>query len=167
MLMMGARAFVVVVCARFINLTAWVPSALLVRMPGLLTMHMAGLKAFVFVHGGTLLVARIVAAPPTVATLIVLTPTISIDASHAARPVGPVMVCKMAELAIVALSKLFAHLVLCISSDLVKLMVLIITVVQLSIVDGLEVLRSIWSISLSSLQPKQMCSALYLLWKVI
>jgi hypothetical protein len=141
-LMTGACTFVVVVCAHFVNLIARVCTSLLVGMLGVLTMHVAGLKALVFAHRETLLVACIVAVPVTIAMRIVFASTISIVVItlHAVQPIGPVMVRKMAELASVVLLKLCAHLVLCVSLGLIQLMALIITVVQLSIVDDLEVL---------------------------
>ena len=67
--------------------------------------------------------------------------TISIAASHAAQPVGLVMVRKTVELASIALYELLAHHPLCVILGLVELMALIIAVVQWSIGSCLEVLR--------------------------
>ena len=83
-LMTGMRAFVLVVSVRFAGLIARVPPALLVRMPSMLTMHMAGLKTLVLVRGGNLLLTRIVGASLAVAMLIIIASTTSINVLHAA-----------------------------------------------------------------------------------
>ena len=82
--MTGMRAFVLVVSVRFAGLIARVPPALLVRMPSMLTMHMAGLKTLVLVRGGNLLLTRIVGASLAVAMLIIIASTTSINVLHAA-----------------------------------------------------------------------------------
>ncbi len=92
----GAHAFVIAVCACFINLIAWVCMAYLIGMLGVLTMHVAWLKALVLARGSTLLVPHIVAASVAVAALVVLTLTTPIVASHTAQLVGLAIVCKIA-----------------------------------------------------------------------
>ena len=140
-LMAGAHAFVVVVSMRFVSLIARVPVALFVRMPtSVLTMHVAGLKTLVFARGGTLLLARIVGASFTVAMLIIFvsaTPTVTL---HAARPVGPALLRKMVEFAIVSLLKLVAHFALCDGLNLFKLTVRNKAFAQVRVVDQVEVL---------------------------
>ena len=120
-LMAGAHVFVVVVVARFVGQIARICATLFVGVLGVLTMHVAGLKTLVLARGDTLLTARIVGAPLVLGTLAVIASPTSIVASHAARPVGPALLRKMAELAIIALSKLMAHLALRIGSKFVKL----------------------------------------------
>ena len=121
-LMRGARAFVVVVVpARFVGLIVRVPAALFVRMPSVLTMHVAGRKTLVLTRGETLLLACIVGASLAVATLTIFTWTTSVVVLHAVLPVGPALLRKMAKLAIILLSKLVAHLALCVGSNFVKL----------------------------------------------
>ncbi len=109
-LMSGARVFVVVVVARFVDPIARIGAALFVGVLCLLAMHVAGLETLVLVRGRTLLAARIVGASLVLATLTVVASTTSAVASHAARPVGPALLRKMAELAIVMLPQLMAHL---------------------------------------------------------
>ena len=84
---------------------------------------------------------RIVGALLVLATLTVITSTMSVVASHAARPVGPALLQKMAELAIIALPKLMAHLALCIGSNFVELAVRNEVFAQAGVVDRLEILR--------------------------
>jgi hypothetical protein len=110
-------------------------------MLSLLTMHVAGLKTLVLACGGTLLLAHIVMASLAITTLIVLASTTSIVMSHAARPVGPAMFCKMAELAIASLLKLVTHLVLCVGSNLFKLITQNKAFAQARVIDLVEVLR--------------------------
>ena len=112
---------VVVVVARFVRPIARICAALFVGVLGVLTMHVAGLKTLVLARGETLLTARIVGASLVLGTLAVIASTTSIVASHAAQPVGPALLRKMEELAIIALPKLMAHLALRIGSNFVKL----------------------------------------------
>ena len=109
----------------------------------MLTVQVAGLKALVLAHRRTIHVTCIIAASVTVAALFILTSTISIVTLHSAQPVRLAMVRKIAKLSNIALFKLFAHLALCVSLGLVKLMALIAAIVQSSIVDHLEVLRKL------------------------
>ncbi len=120
-LMAGARVLVVVAVARFVDLIARIGAALFVRVLWVLAMHVAGLKTLVLARGRTLLTARIVGASLVLATLAVIVSTMSVVALHAARPVGPALLRKMVELAIIALPKLMAHLALCVGSNFVKL----------------------------------------------
>ena len=90
-------------------------------MLGVLTMHVAGLKTRVLVQGETLLTARIVGESLVFATLTVCALTTSVVALHAAQSVGPALLQKMAELAIILLLKLVANLTLRIGSNFVKL----------------------------------------------
>ena len=131
----------VVVLARFAGLIAQVPVALFIRMPSVLTMHVAGVKTLVLAQGETLLVTHIVGASLAVAMLTIFVSTTSIIASHAAQPVGPALIRKMAELAIVLLLKLVAHLALCVGSNFVKLMVQNEIFVHARVVDQPKVLR--------------------------
>ena len=62
-LVMRAHAFVIVVCARFVNLIARVCTALLVRMPGVLTMQVAGLKALIPMRGGPFFSRKLLGHP--------------------------------------------------------------------------------------------------------
>ena len=122
-IMAGVRVLVVVafVFARFVGPIARIFLALFVRMLSMLTMHWAELKILVLGQGETLLIARIVGALLIFATLTVSTLSISVIALHAARPVGPALLQKMAELAIILLSKLVAHLALRVDSNFLKL----------------------------------------------
>ena len=113
--------FVVVVVTRFVDPIARIGAALFVGVLCLLAMHVAGLETLVLVRGRTLLAARIVGASLVLATLTVVASTTSAVASHAARPVGPALLRKMAELAIVMLPQLMAHLALRVGSNFVKL----------------------------------------------
>ncbi len=140
-LMAGARVIVVVVVARFAIPLARICAALFLGVLGVLTMHMAGLKTLVLVQGETLLAARIVGASLVLATLTVIASTTSVVASHTARPVGPALLQKMAELAIIALPKLMAHLALHIDSNFVELAVWNEAFTQARVVDRLEILR--------------------------
>ncbi len=140
-LMVGARVLVVVVVPRFVGPIARICAALFVGVLGVLTMHVAGLKTLVLARGETLLTARIVRALLILATLTVLASTTSIVASHAARPVGPALLQKMTELAIIALPKLVAHLALCIGSNFVELAARNEAFAQAGVVDQLEILR--------------------------
>ncbi len=124
-LMAGARVLVVVVLvfACFVGPIARIFAALFIRMLGVLTMHVAGLKTLVLAQGETLLTACIVGASLVFTTVTVFASTTSVVASHAARSVGPALLRKMAELAIILLPKLVAHLALRIGSDFVQLTV--------------------------------------------
>ncbi len=102
-LMAGVRVFVVDVVAHFVNPIARIGTALLIGVLCILTMHVAGLETLVLARGRTLLAARIAGALLVLATLTVVPLTTSVVASHAAQPDGPVLLQKMAELAIVAL----------------------------------------------------------------
>ena len=64
---------------------------------------------------------RIVGASLIFAMLTVFALTTPVVASHAARFVGPALLRKMAELAIISLPKLVAHFALRIGSNLVEL----------------------------------------------
>ena len=100
-----------------------------------------GLKPLSLCAGGTLFVVCISAASIAIAALAVLLLTISVLALHTAQPVRLAMVCIMAKLASLMLFKLVAHLTLCVSSNLVKLMVRDGAIAQLSTVDCLKVFR--------------------------
>ncbi len=139
--MAGARVLVVVVVTPFVGLIARIGAALFVGVLGILPMHVAGLKTLVLARGKTLLTAGIVGASPVLATLTVIASTTSVVASHAARPVSPALLQKMAELAIVALPKLMAHLALRIGSNFVKLTARNKAFAQAGVVDRLEILR--------------------------
>ena len=110
-------------------------------MLGLLAMHVAGLDVLAVTRGWTLLVAGIVAAPIAVAALVLLALTISIVALRTAQPFGLTMVCKVTELASVALLKFLAHLALCVGSYFLKLVALVAAIVKSSVLDCLQVLR--------------------------
>ncbi len=122
-LMAGARILVVVgfVFVRFVGPIARVFAALFVRMLSVLTMHVAGLETLVLAQGETLLTTRIVGAPLIFAMLTIFASTTSVVASHAARSVGPALLQKMAELAIMSLLQLVAHLALCVGSNFLEL----------------------------------------------
>ncbi len=98
------RGLVVVVVALLVDPIARIGATLLVRVLPVLTMHVARLEALVLVWGRTLLVARVVRASLVLATLAIVASTTSVVASHAAQPVGPALLRKMAELAVVALT---------------------------------------------------------------
>ncbi len=139
-LMAGTCALVIVVPVRFVGLIVQVHTALFVRMPSKLTMLVAGLKSLVLVWGETLLLTHIVGVSVAIATLIIFASTTSVVVLQSARPVGPVLLCKMAELAIVLLLKLVAHLVLCVGSNFVELMARNKAFAQARVVDQLKVL---------------------------
>ena len=65
----------------------------------------------------------------------------SVVASHTARSVEPALLQKMAELAIILLPKLVAHLALRIGSDFVKLTARNKAFTQAGVVDRLKILR--------------------------
>ena len=123
-LMAGARDLVVVgfVFARFVGQIVRVFAALFIRMLSVLTMHVAGFETLVLGRGETLLTARIVGASLVFAALTVFALTTSAIALHAARFVGPALLQKMAELAIILLPKLVAHLALRVSLNFLELM---------------------------------------------
>jgi hypothetical protein len=108
-LMAGARVLVVVVVARFGGPIVLICAALFIGVLGVLTMHVAGLKTLVLTQGETLLTTCIVGASLILATLTVIASTMAVIALHAAGSVGPALLQKMAELAIIALPKLVAH----------------------------------------------------------
>jgi hypothetical protein len=132
---------VVVVFACFVGLVARVCAALFIRVLGVPTMHVAGLNTLVLARGETLLTACIIGALLVFATLTILALTTSVVASHAAQSVGPALLQEMAELAIILLPKLVAHLALCIGSNLVKLTARDKAFPQAGVVDQLEILR--------------------------
>ncbi len=99
-----ARGLVVVVVALLVVPIARVGATLLIRVLRVLAMHMARPEALVLVWGRTLLVARVVGASLVLSTLAVVPLTTSVVALHAARPFGPALICKMAELAVIALT---------------------------------------------------------------
>ena len=136
-------------------------------MPGVLTMHVAGLKALVLAHGGTLFLAQIMVASLADATLIVLASTTSIIRTYAAQPIGLAMVCKMAKLAHVVLLEFVVHLTLHVDSNLVELRRETVFSLNQALLIALKYSTSVWSILLQSLQPEQTYSALPLMWKVI
>ncbi len=72
--------------------------------------------------------------------LTVIASTTSVVAAHAARPVGPALLQKMVELAIIALPKLMAHLALRIGSNFVKLAARNKAFAQAGVIDRLEIL---------------------------
>jgi hypothetical protein len=84
-------------------------------------MHVAGLETLVLAWGRILLAAHIVGVLLVLATLTVVASTTSVVALHAARPVGPALLRKMAELVVVALPQLMAQLALCVGSNFVEL----------------------------------------------
>ena len=135
--LVGACAFVVVVCTRFgSNLIARVHAAFLIGVLGVLPVHVARLKILVLACRGGLLVARINTASIAIATLDVFALTrITVIALCASRPVGFAMVCKRVQLESVMLLKFMAQLALCVSSSLVELMATMCAIVQLSITD--------------------------------
>ena len=92
-LMAGACTFVIVVVVLvcFVGLIVWVPVTLFVRMPRVLTMHVAGLKALVLARGETLLLVRIVGTSRAVTTLIIFALTTSVVTSHTVQPVRPTL----------------------------------------------------------------------------
>ena len=120
-LVTGARVFVVVIFVRFVDRIARIGAALLVRVLCVLAMHVARLETLVLVRGRTLLAARIVGASLVLATLTIVASTTPVVALHAARPVGPALLQKMVELAVVALPQLMAHLALCVGSNFIEL----------------------------------------------
>ena len=136
-LMAGARDLVVVgfVFARFVGQIVRVFAALFIQMLSVLTMHVAGLKTLVLMQGETLLTARIVGTLLVFATLTVFASMTSVVASHAARSVGPALLQKMAELAIILLPKLLAHLALRICSNFLKFMARNVAFTQSGVVD--------------------------------
>ena len=97
-LMAWARVLVVVVVAHFVDPIARIGAALFVGVLWVLTMHMAGLETLVLARRMTLLATRIVGASLILATLTVVASTTSVVASHAARPVGPVLLQKWRSL---------------------------------------------------------------------
>ena len=97
-LMIGVRAFVVVVCAQFVNLIAHVCPSFLVGVLVMLAVYMARLEILVVTRGGTLFVACIATAFITLVTLAVIVSTISIITLHTAQPNRFMMVCKMTNL---------------------------------------------------------------------
>jgi hypothetical protein len=103
-LMTETCGLVVVVVALLVNPIARIGATLLVQVLRVLAMHVARLEALVLTRGKTLLVARILGALLVLATLAVVALTTTVIASHAARPFGPALLQKMAELAIVALT---------------------------------------------------------------
>jgi hypothetical protein len=139
-LMAGARVLVVVVVACFVGPIARICVTLFVGVLGVLTMHVAGLKTLVLARGETLLTACIMEAPLVLATLTIITSTTSVVASHAARPVGPVLLQKMGGLVIIALPKFVAHLALRIGSNFVELAARNEAFAQAGVVDRLEIL---------------------------
>ena len=104
-------------------------------------MYVGGLKTLVLARGETLLTVRIVGALLVLATFTVISSTTSVVASHAAQPVGPALLRKMVELAIIELPKLMAHLTLCIGSIFVKLAARNEAFTQAGVVDQLKILR--------------------------
>jgi hypothetical protein len=139
-LMAGVRTLVVVVPTRFVDLIARVPTALFVRMPSVLTVHVAGLKTLVLAWGETLLLAHIVGVSLAVATRIIFVLTTSVVLARSARPIGPALLCKMAELVVILLLNLVAHLTLCVGLNFVKLIVRNKAFAQARVVDQLKVL---------------------------
>jgi hypothetical protein len=140
-LMAGARVFVVVVVACFVNPIARIGVALFVGVLCILTMHVAGLETLVLARGRTLLAARIVGALLVLAMLTIVALTTSVVPSHAVRPVGPALLQKIANLAIVAIQQLMAHLTLCVGSNFVKLAARNKAFAQARVVDRLKILR--------------------------
>ncbi len=132
---------VVVLVACFVGPIVRICATLFIGVLGVLTMHVAGLKTLVLARGETLLTARIVGALLILATLTLIALTTFVVASHAARPVGPALLQKMAELAIIALPKLVSHLVLHISLNFVELATRNEAFTQAGVVDQLEILR--------------------------
>ena len=143
-LMVGARVLVVVVFVftRFVGPIARVFAAPFIGMLGMLTMYVAGLETLVLARGEALLTARIVGASLVFMTLTVFASTTSVIALHAAQSVGPALLQEMAELAIILLPKLVAHLALCIGSNLVELTARDKAFPQAGVVDQLEILRT-------------------------
>ena len=119
--MTGTRVLVVVVVARFVDPIAPIGAALFVGVLCLLAMHVARLETLVLARGRTLLAARIVGTSLVFVTLTKIASATSVVASHAARPVGPALLQKIAELAVVVLLQLMAHLALRVGSNFVKL----------------------------------------------
>ena len=76
------------------------------------------------------------------ATLTVLTSTTSVVALHTAQSVGPALLRKMVELAIILLPKLVAHLALQIGSNFVKLAARNEAFTQAGVEDQLKILRN-------------------------
>ena len=140
-LMVGAHVLVVVVVACFVGPIERICAALFIGVLGVLTMHVAGLKTLVLARGETLLTARIVGALLILATLTLIALTTFVVASHAARPVGPALLQKMAELAIIALPTLMVHLALRIGLNFVKLAARNEAFTQVGVIDRLEILR--------------------------
>ena len=153
-LMAGVCVLVIVgvVFARLVGPVARVCVALFIRVLGVPTMHVAGLKTLVLARGETLLTARIVGASLVFAMLTVLALTTSVIVLHPARSVGPALLQKMAELLIISLPKLVAHLALRIDSNFVELMARDEAFAQDS--------ASNLSLSLQSLHPERTYSAL-------
>ena len=141
-IMAGERVLVVVVfvSARFVGLIARVFAALFVRMLSVLTMHGAGLNSLVLARGETLLIVCIVGVFFIFAMLTtVFASTMFVVASHAAKPVGPALLQKMVELAIILLSKLMAaH---CVGLNFLKLKARNESFAQARVVFQLKLLR--------------------------
>jgi hypothetical protein len=133
-------AVVFFVFACFVGLIARVSTALFVRMLSVLTMHVAGLKTLVLAQGETLLIAHIVGSLLVFATLTLFALT-SVVASHTGQLVGPALLQKMVDLAIISLSKLVMHLALRISSNFLKSTERNEALAQARVVDRLEILR--------------------------
>ena len=112
-------------------------------MLSVLTMHVAELKILVLLaRRETLLTVRIVGAPLVFATLTVFASTTSVVASHAAQSVGPVLLRKIAELAIILLPKLVSHLALRVGLNFLELTARNEAFTQAGVVDRLEILRA-------------------------
>jgi hypothetical protein len=132
---------VVVVVARFVNPIARIGGALFIGVLCILAMHVARLETLVLARGRTLLAARIVGASLVLATLTIVASTTSVVASHAAQPIGPALIRKMAELAVVALLQLMAHLALRVGSNFIELAARNKASAQTRVVDRLKILR--------------------------
>ncbi len=140
-LVVGTRVLVFVDVAHFVDPVARIGVALLVRVLCVLAMHVARLETLVLARGKTLLVARIVGVSLVLATLTVVASTTSIVASHAAQPVGPALLRKMAELAVVVLPQLMAHRALRVGSNFIELAAGNKAFAQARVVDRLKILR--------------------------
>ena len=141
--MAGVRVLVVavVVPTLFVGLIARVSAALFIRMLSVLTMHVAGFKTLVLARRETLLLTPIVGASLASGTLTIFASMTSVDALHTVQPVGPALLQKMVELAIVVLLKLMAHLAFCIGLNFVELTARNKAFAQARLVDRLKVLR--------------------------
>ena len=80
-------------------------------------------------------------APLAFAMLTVFALTMSVVASHTAQPVGPALLQKMVEPAIVLLSKIVAHLALCVGLNLFELTARNEAFAKARVVDRLKILR--------------------------